>query len=176
MFWVICFTNPRLNQQTLPLESLEFTPGLIAIRQDKDRNDHTYQTGDTPNIPGHTSYVCEVVTDTFTHTHLKRESKWKESLAYSHRKECRPGGSDSCCSQGPGDNSPRRTGTCISPNSWQSQNEASRHLLKPYSIAYISPFSPHFFLIPTLSILFSLLLTKPEFQCVFGLILWVSLI
>ena len=71
---------------------------------------------------------------------------------------------------------PRRTGTCISPNSWQSQNEASRHLLKPYSIAYISPFSPHFFLIPTLSILFSLLLTKPEFQCVFGLILWVSLI
>ena len=84
----------------------DFALGILGIysrldcysARQRQECDHTYQTGDTPNIPGHTSYVCEVVTDTFTHTHLKRESKWKESLAYSRRKECRPGGLDSCWS------------------------------------------------------------------------------
>lgn len=130
----------------MPLESLEFTPGLIAIRQDKDRNDHTYQTGDTPNIPGHTSYVCEVVTDTFTHTHLKRESKWKESLAYSHRKECRPGGSDSCCSQGPGDNTSEDRDLHFSKQLTESERglQASPEaLLHSLHLSFLTPFLPY---------------------------------
>lgn len=39
--------------------------------------DHTYQTGDTPNIPGHTGDVCEVVM--LSHTHIRKERANGES-------------------------------------------------------------------------------------------------
>lgn len=67
--------------------------------------DHTYQTGDTPNIPD-TQAMSVKLSCFHTLTFVKRE-QMERVLAYSHRKECRPRGSDSCCAQGSGGNSPQ---------------------------------------------------------------------
>lgn len=99
--------------------------------------DHTYQTGDTPNIPD-TQAMSVKLSCFHTLTFVKRE-QMERVLAYSHRKECRPRGSDSCCAQGSGGNSPQEDrGLHFSKQ--LSQIEASRRLLTPYSTAHTSSF------------------------------------
>lgn len=130
------------------MESLEFIPGLTAIRQDKDRNVITHTRLETPQIYPDTHAMSVKLSCFYTHTFIKREQMERvTSLLTSERMQSQ-GLRQLLLSGVWGQLTSGGQGPAFLQTA-DSQNEASRHLLKPYSIAHTSyfftPFLPYFY-------------------------------